>query len=363
MEVNKNDSKEKAKLIKLVFKVILLALIILWIFRFLLGDMYQHVLRQIISTSRTGVLILIGLEIIFICLDSVTITLIVKRYKRDYSYGEGLDVLLYGNFYKGITFGSGTMVARLYLLNKQEVPAGISSGMLTVQSLFHRLAVIMNATVFMVSFNVFRLFDFATYRPYFILGYCMNFIMMTGTVFICTWKEFHQIILAVIQKVLRAVKKEDYLREVEIYFRDLEKESRFLLEKTGWCLKLILINSIKLMFWYVMPYVIYISVTGSKPGASLVEIMTLTAMMHLLLGVIPTPVGMGSTEVVYLILFSHLFGKVTASTTMIIYRLFTYYMPFVLSILFMLIYSYMQKKRKTSEQESRVYHRIIERFK
>ena len=196
-------------------------------------------------------------------------------------------------------------------------------------------------------------------KPTFVLGY---FSVFPGIILMSTI-SYDSINHGFTSLFTLPIKKEDYLREVEIYFRDLEKESRFLLEKTGWCLKLILINSIKLMFWYVMPYVIYISVTGSKPGASLVEIMTLTAMMHLLLGVIPTPVGMGSTEVVYLILFSHLFGKVTASTTMIIYRLFTYYMPFVLSILFMLIYSYMQKKRKTSEQESRVYHRIIERFK
>lgn len=363
MEVNKNSSKEKTKRIKVIFKIILLALVILWIFKFLLGDTYQYVLGQIASISRTGLLILIGLEIIFICLDSVTITLIVKRYKRDYSYGEGLDVLLYGNFYKGITFGSGTMVAQLYLLNKQEVPVGISSGMLTVQYLFHRLAVILNATVFMICFNVFRLFDFETYRIYFILGYCINFIMVTGTILMCTWKEFHQIILAIFQRVLRAIKKEDYLRDVEIYFKDLEKESYFLLEKAGWCLKLILINSIKLMFWYVMPYVIYISVTGERPDASLVEVMTLTAVMHLLLGVIPLPVGMGSTEVVYLILFSYLFGQVTVSTTMIIYRLFTYYMPFVLGIIFMILYSCMQKKRKDSEQKSTVYHSLLERFK
>ena len=66
------------------------------------------------------------------------------------------------------------------------------------------------------------------------------------------------------------------------------------------------------------------------------EILATSSFMQLIVGVIPVTGGMGATEVVYQLLYGVLFGEITAGSTMILYRMANYYVPFLVSIGFAL---------------------------
>ena len=75
--------------------------------------------------------------------------------------------------------------------------------------------------------------------------------------------------------------------------------------------------------------------------------------MQLLIGVVPTSGGVGSLEVVFSLLFAAVFGKITAGSSMILYRLSTYYLPFIVSLVMMIFVGRDLKKIKKKEQEAK----------
>lgn len=339
MEIRKNIQQKSSCVIT---SIILIVLVFFGI-KYITGDYYQVVISQFLGTSIYLVISLILLEMTFLLIDAETITLFVKRYNSSYKYRQGLKVLLYGNFYKGITFGNGTTVAQIYLLNKQGIPPGASSSMLMMQYVFHRLGILINATVLIIVANPLGLFEYYKYDVFLMIAYGVNLVSIVGLILICTCKPFHRFLLRIIIKGLTWFKQVNRIVGIRHYFEDIEKESSILFQDNRWVYKVVALNCIKLLFVYSMPYMIYKDLIGYAPPMSLIQGMALTALMLLLVGVIPTPVGMGSTEVVYFILFNKVFGPLTVSTSMLIYRGITYYFPFIISLFFMARYKLNKK--------------------
>ncbi len=93
---------------------------------------------------------------------------------------------------------------------------------------------------------------------------------------------------------------------------------------------------------------------GNMGGVSFGQALTVTALMQLIMGVIPTSGGVGSLEVVFSLVFAAVFGKVLAGSSMVLYRLSTYYIPFLVSIVIMLIVGRDIKKSREAIKKERL---------
>ena len=67
------------------------------------------------------------------------------------------------------------------------------------------------------------------------------------------------------------------------------------------------LNIMKMSCWYVIPVIAIYAAGGSLGNVTVSQALTVTALMQLLMGVIPTSGGVGSLEVVFSLLFSKLF--------------------------------------------------------
>ena len=91
---------------------------------------------------------------------------------------------------------------------------------------------------------------------------------------------------------------------------------------------IILLNLIKLCFWYGMPYLLF----AGAGDISLVETMAITSLSVMLAAVIPAPAGIGSTEFVFTGLFSGIVGTGVAGSASLLYRFATFVFPFLIGV-------------------------------
>ena len=89
------------------------------------------------------------------------------------------------------------------------------------------------------------------------------------------------------------------------------------------------INAIKLMGLYSIPY-LCIRAIGID-YFSLIQIQTLSALAHVISNALPNIAGMGSVEAAFLLLFSCYMDAADVSSVLVLYRLSTYFVPFLLS--------------------------------
>ena len=114
-----------------------------------------------------------------------------------------------------------------------------------------------------------------------------------------------------------------------------------------------LIDALKMSCWYVIPTLAIYALGGDLGGVSFAQGLTVTSLMPLLMGVLPTSGGVGSLEVVFSVLFAAVFGKVVAGSSMVLYRLSTYYIPFLFSLVMMAFIGKDLRKMKKAEEEKK----------
>ncbi len=322
------DSKEVKTGYKGIRIIGFTSLMLLLIYLFF-KDTYVEIGLQLKTAALGGILLIALLGIAYVICDGILVAIFAKKHRSTYTYKEGILTVWYATFYKGITFGSGTKVAQMYMLNEQGIPLGISGSFLTLNYALHKLCVLLYMSL---TISGWQQHLAHSYTGYIYFGYGLNLVIIGCLVLACTWKRFHELILWLLRKGLEAINKIELYEVVEAFLVDLEKESRTFFKAKGRLIICTLLNLIKLSCWYMIPYIAYWSMTREMPPIDFWEGMALASVMNLLVGVIPAPVGMGSSELVYLMLFSSLFGKLTTDSTMLLYRMASYYLPFLIGI-------------------------------
>ena len=112
-----------------------------------------------------------------------------------------------------------------------------------------------------------------------------------------------------------------------------------MLKEKGTMLKLLLLNMIKYLGWYMIPCV----VLGYTDISNIIRGLCISALAAALIGVIPSPGASGSTEAMFYVLFLAVTDKAEAVAVMLMYRCFTYIFPFMIGGIMILVKRIMDK--------------------
>ena len=108
----------------------------------------------------------------------------------------------------------------------------------------------------------------------------------------------------------------------------LQHQTALLLQSKGRLCRVFLLEMLKLSCWFVIPYLALWG-TGSLNGLSFPQAVSVSAIVTVLIDVIPTPGNIASIELIYTLLFTVVVGEVAAGSTMLLYRFATFYLPFL----------------------------------
>ena len=336
------QSTKKSNMIKPILVILLFCLLFYGLY-YTFRDSLPLIVSRLKEASPFFVLLMLFFGFFYYFLDSVNTTLVVRTQNKDFTLKNGITTVFLGFVTGVMTFGSGTKPAHTYYLSKHTIPIGMGFSLCSLPYVFHKLTVVLYATIMLIFQGKFLKRTYQEAFSYLTAGYVFSFLIIAVLILLFTSKKFHALLFYLPERFLHSPKWLEKLALLKKELQNLQEESVSLLKKKSLCASLVGINFLKLTCWYILPFLACYAI-HSKTVFPITEIIATSALMQLIIGVIPITGGMVSAEVVYLLLYNVLFGEVSAASTMILYRAVTYYLPIFYQMPFVLYKGYRLKK-------------------
>ena len=111
----------------------------------------------------------------------------------------------------------------------------------------------------------------------------------------------------------------------------MHEEARDLIKSPATILKALVLNAVKLFCFYVIPFLCAKAI--GIDALPLMQMMTLASLTHVIASAIPNIAGMGPLEAAFILLFSYYMTPGEAKSMLVLFRLATYFVPFIVSSL------------------------------
>ena len=195
--------------------------------------------------------------------------------------------------------------------------------------------------------------NFSDTFGYIYAGVGLSILVIIFMILLCASTWFHKLVCKILDWTIGRTRFKEFNENVKAQIGLLRESTVKVIHKPKAWLALLGINAVKMTCWYIIPAIAIYAAGGNLGGVTISEALTVTSLMQLLIGVVPTSGGVGSLEVVFSLLFVAVFGKITAGSSMVLYRLSTYYLPFIVSLVMMIFVGRDLKKIKKNEQEAK----------
>ena len=170
-----------------------------------------------------------------------------------------------------------------------------------------------------------------------LIGFIVNTIVIIFLFGVALWKKgtikFLNALISLLEK-MHIVKNSMRYR---VYFtREVEKfhKNFMFLKNNVWAIvKSCIFTFIQLTLFLSITYVLYLGF--GLEGSSLLQIMSYQAFVLMISAFIPLPGAMGAAELGFSGFFGDIFGEFTG-TAMMLWRIFTFYLPIVVGMAFTL---------------------------
>lgn len=336
--VAKRNKRQKVYALIPVAFVLLIMYIMFW-------DSRKELFTQLKEADKRYFLIMIILGILYVVIDSIPYKMFVNRINPSYTLWDSIQVSYIGIFLNVTTLGAGIKPGQTYMLSRKGVKPGNALAILTTPYIYHKFAIVLYATIALIFNHDFIKSTYTDSYHYIYSAYGISALVITGIILVCVCKPAHRIIFIPFDKWIKNEDSKAYhIKEIiKSQLSYLQQESVGILGSLKNALIIIPVYLLKVTCWYVMPYVA-LKAVHADISVSFSEVIVTSAFMLMIVGVIPVVGGIGPAEFVYILLFSVLFGKVYAGSTMILYRMANYYIPFLIGTV---ISIYHIKKVKT----------------
>ena len=300
----------------------ILALVIVYTFY----GSWREILGQIAQTSVWIVVLILLSSVVYHFFEALITWYLARHYRPDFRYRDAVYCAFNCSFYRLSTMGTGTGVAAVLYLEKKGVGYSEATGLYLIQYMLHKISIALYSGIFFLLNFAVMAANYKNYAPYLILAYGLTVAISFGLILLAVYPKSHQIILWMVKKVNRNGRLDTQIVELELYAKLLEKSAAQLLKDAKSICVIVLMNLVKLCFWYGIPFFILLQ----SAQISLLSSFSVTSLSVMTAAVIPTPVGIGSTELVMTALYGVLTDVETAAAVTLLYRIATFYFPFVL---------------------------------
>lgn len=319
---------KKKHFITAILATLFLILVLYLIFHDSLGE----IKTQLFQADKKALLILVIFGNLYILLDGWVLHYMIMKNREKCTLWQAIRLAYMVVFFNVTTFAAGTKPAQIYdLYQESQIKPGKSFGILTMEYVSHKLTIVLYAAVMLCFFHTVLFQVSGLEKNYLLTGFGVSFAILLFLTMFCINQKFAPWLL----RCSDHIKKEKIKEKAKAGIAQMEDFSRVgsvvIKDKQQW-IGLIFRNAVKMTCLYALPAVSIFAVSGERLPLSVLECLAFSSVMQLLIGVIPSSGGTGSTELVFLMLFGSMTEKSVCGAAMILYRMATYYLPFLISI-------------------------------
>lgn len=324
--------------------ILLLSILLLALFR----DHTEVLGEALAQLGFCGTLALAAAGLWYQLFDALICLNLIKPALPSFTIRQATGVTFLGVFGKVSTLSVGTLPLKSWYLHRCGLVTGKGIGLLTLEYVMHKSTVFLFAAIMLLWQG--RWFHTAVplLSPYIIGGFCICAMVIIGLILLCVWDRAAQAALWLLDKLPDsgkwAQRRQNWSRQVKA----LHLASKATLRDKRRMLRILALNGVKLFGLYEIP-VLCMRLLGIA-GPNLWQTELLTALMYLISGALPNLAGMGPIEFAFFTLYTPLLGESQAAAVLLLFRIATYYIPFLVSIP---VFLQIQKRVKTENSDLR----------
>ncbi len=338
----KSNSKTK------VFLNIGLLAIFIGVIIYVMDNSLSDIFAQLMKTSWIVVALVILLGVVYQIVEGRSIKEIAAYFQKDFTTKDGFFTSCYVAFYRVISFGTGTLLSEIYFYKKKGLAVSQGVGVTALHMIMYKVAVIFLSVLGLIfQFSLF--YERAPKMiPFILVGVGLTFVIIFSLLILSSSINLQVILIKWTNKHFKRKRLRDWVDKCNLQIYSLRETVQTITKDRSAMIRIFCWNVAKLLFWYVIPYVVLIE---NHPNIDFLLVLSFTSFSVILSGVFPTPAGIGPFEFVYLLLFKPLVGTVDAVSSLLLYRFGSFVLPFLIGFIYVLI----QKRRdiKTSLSAAR----------
>lgn len=312
---------------------------VLW---FTLKDNFNEVMGILSQVQFSWLAVIVFVVLFYQLVIGWILTQLTKMSNPHYKLRHGFLNALVASFFHGITpSASGGQFAQVYVFKKQGVAVSDSASVLWMDFVVYQSTMILSVLLLILCrFHYF----YTNYSQFFILvlfGFFINGLVIVGLwalakfPVVYTWLSTKGIVIA---HKLHIVKDEQKaLTSLQSQLERFASETKRLKNHRILIVKIVIANLFRLALYYSIPF-FCAKALGIKIGPELlISVMALSSFVSMINAFIPIPGASGGTEATYVLMFSTILGKLGATTTMILWRVTTYYFIMIIGAIAFII--------------------------
>ncbi len=327
--MNQTTAPQQPSRKKTLFSLlVLLALtcVVVFIFR----SHWTEISSALAQLSAGQVLLVLAIGLTYPLIEGVVSWDIVRSRLPGFRLRNGFGNSFMGTFGNVVCLGAGAVPMQSYYLYRCGLPLGTGVGLMTLQYVFHKSAVLLYATVMLLLQHRWLAANTSGVMTYLPAAYCVVAAVIAALVLLCVSPLMQRLArwaLGYLPKTEKwQLRRESWLEQLD----NLSRESRHLLADKRRCVRLLALQGGKLFLMFTLPW-FCIRFMGLSCGLDFWQVQLLTSLMLFLSNALPNVAGMGSIETAFLLVFGSFMTRGEAMSTLMLFRIASYYFVFAAS--------------------------------
>lgn len=281
-------------------------------------DVLPDIVKDLSTVPFWGVLLLLALGFAYEAMESVLCLVIIHHKKPDCTFIDALRVTFLGVFGNITTLGAGTLPMQSFYLYRRGLDAGSGLGIM--------------ASEYVLLLGGDWLEQSASgLARYLLIGYVIGALIVIALTLLYTWDKVLKLVLMLLGKLPHTPKWDERREKWANSLTELNREAKKVLLVPSIRVKGIAVSLAKLFVLYSIPYAA-LRLVGCT-ALNFAQAQLLASLMLLITSALPNVAGVGPMEFAFLLLFAPWADTAIASSALVLYRVATYFFPFLLSVI------------------------------
>ena len=305
---------------------------VLW---FTLKDNYREVLQILQQISPGWLIVILAIVLLYQWVIGWILTQLTRISNPHYRLRYGVVNALVASFFHGVTpSASGGQFAQVYVFKKQGVQLSDSASVLWMEFIVYQSVMIV--TVFVLLLLRFHYF-YAHYSQFFLLvllGFLVNSLVIVGLWALVRFPRIYRWLSTRGLDLgcrLHLVKDPEKARAMlKDQLDRFGSETTKLKSHRPLIIRVVIANFVRLGLYYSIPFFCALALNLPIGPELFLDCVALASFVSMINAFIPIPGASGGTEATFVLMFSTVFGRLGATSAMILWRFVSYYLIMIL---------------------------------
>ncbi len=304
----------------------------------------RPIANKIVHSHFNYLLLVFGLLISYIFLESIVIFLFVRKKAKGLNVLDTFRMNLSTQFFNSITpFAAGGQPFQIFYMNSRGLKTKDSTSIVLMNFITFNIA-------FVIAGSFCLIYKYAYFTQFIggyilLIGFGVNVFITVITFILAFSKNIYHVLMEILWvkvikwPILKRFKLETKTENIRNTIDDFNREIKELNNNKILWIEAVGLHLIRIILYYAIPLFIFIALGESVKGNE-VNLIVAAFFVAMVMSYIPTPGASGGAEGLFGILFSVFFIKESYIAALLIWRFLTYYLVLIIGFVALLTLSY-----------------------